>query len=442
MMERTAFPPTALEEWIYQTIAPGSGIPFTDALQSYQLQRINETLARARETSPFYRQHLNSCPQVINRLDEMQQIPFTTAGHLRSNPMRFLSVSQNEIARITTLNSSGTTGSPKRLFFTSADIERTVGFFSVGMSMFTRAGDKVLILLPGERQSSAGSLLAQALKRIGVGAVVQGPVIDPEKTLSVMAAEKPSCIVGIPIQVLWLARYPQRIKGSEPGCVMLTSDHVSRSLVRAIEDRLGSVVYTHYGMTETGFGAGVDCHARQGYHLREADLYFEIIDPVGTDPVADGNSGEIVFTTLLRNGMPLIRYRTGDRSQFLRCSCACGTALRTLAHVRGRIENEAALCSGQTLSMAQLDEALFTIRDLVNYRAFLETGQGGGLLHLSLFSVSGQHERIIREVEHVLHTSPSTSGAFTSGGLMPGKINFSETNWFTTGVEKRTIVRL
>jgi phenylacetate-CoA ligase len=80
----------------------------------------------------------------------------------------------------------------------------------------------------------------------------------------------------------------------------------------------------------------VECAARQGYHWREADLYFEIVDPVTGQPLPDGEAGEIVFTTLTRQGMPLIRYRTGDISRFLPGPCACGAVLRRLATIQGR----------------------------------------------------------------------------------------------------------
>ena len=87
---------------------------------------------------------------------------------------------------------------------------------------------------------------------------------------------------------------------------------------RVLEERWGCRVYNHYGTTEMGLGGGVQCSARRGYHFREADLFVEIVEPRSGEPVPEGVTGEIVFTTLTRTGMPLIRYRTGDLSRFLR----------------------------------------------------------------------------------------------------------------------------
>jgi phenylacetate-CoA ligase len=98
-----------------------------------------------------------------------------------------------------------------------------------------------------------------------------------------------------------------------------------------------------YGMTEMVFGGAVQCEARSGYHMREADLYFEIVDPVRGHSVPDGEIGEIVFTTLTRIGMPLIRYRTGDLSRFIPEPCPCGSSLRRLDKIAGRIASAACL---------------------------------------------------------------------------------------------------
>ncbi len=108
-------------------------------------------------------------------------------------------------------------------------------------------------------------------------------------------------------------------------------------------------MFNHYGMTEMGLGGGVDCRALTGYHLREADLYFEIVDPVDGRPLPDGEPGEVVFTTLTRRGMPLIRYRTGDLARFLPGSCPCGTVLRRLDHVQGRLAGRVKVGGGYRL---------------------------------------------------------------------------------------------
>lgn len=128
-----------------------------DAIAAYQLERV-------RQKSQFYRQHLADAPAELSALTALAALPFTTAADIRRNPLPLLCVSQSEIARVVTLESSGTTGAPKRLYFTQADQELTLDFFHIGMSTFTKPGDRVLILLSGERPGSVGDLLTQAFR--------------------------------------------------------------------------------------------------------------------------------------------------------------------------------------------------------------------------------------------------------------------------------------
>ncbi len=95
-----------------------------------------------------------------------------------------------------------------------------------------------------------------------------------------------------------------------------------------------------------GYGGGVSCAAHAGYHLREADLLFEIVDPGSGQPVADGQMGEVVFTTLTRRTMPLIRYRTGNLASWITTPCPCGSVLRRLGWVQGRRAEAARLADG------------------------------------------------------------------------------------------------
>jgi len=141
-------------------------------------------------------------------------------------------------------------------------------------------------------------------------------------------------------------------------------------------------------MTEMGLGGGVDCEARCGYHLREADMLFEIIDPVSGECLPDGEYGEVVFTTLTRRGMPLIRYRTGDVSRFLTEPCPCGTRLRTLERITHRLDGRVRI-GDQTLTMADLDEAVLAIDGVLNFAATLTRENGHDCLHLEVKIADG-----------------------------------------------------
>ncbi len=151
---------TPLEGWIAGKIGyPAGGPPLTrQAIEAWQLERLRETVGLAVRRSSFYGGRLPKLKDGgLSRIEDMAGLPFTTAEDIRQNPLRFLCVSQDQINRVVTLPTSGTTGEPKRIFFTLEDRELTVDFFSHGMSTLTAPGDRVLILLPGERPGSVGN---------------------------------------------------------------------------------------------------------------------------------------------------------------------------------------------------------------------------------------------------------------------------------------------
>jgi hypothetical protein len=139
---------------------------------------------------------------------------------------------------------------------------------------------------------------------------------------------------GTPKQVADLVTVKPR--PSSVKTVLLSADFVSDEVRTSIREAWGAEVFEHYGMTEMGLGCAVSCEYQNGYHVREADLYLEIIDPDTGKTVPDGDWGEIVFTSLTRVGMPFIRYRTGDISRWKTETCRCGSKLKLLDYIQDR----------------------------------------------------------------------------------------------------------
>lgn len=378
---------TPLDAWIARkTGCPGNVVNRRD-LETYQLDKINRIIAYSRSNNRFYAEHLKDATDHISSLDELTQYPFLTADDLRKNPEKLICVSQNDIARVVTFNTSGTTGESKRCFYTPDDLELTVDFFGVGMSTLVGPGDRVLILLPDKTPDSVGDLLFRGLKRIGAQPFKHGPVHDLEETLQCLCANDINALVGVPTQVLALAEFQQARSKDYPikiKSILLSTDFVPEAIVTRLEATWGCKVYNHYGMTEMGLGGGVFCSSRHGYHLRDADMFFEISDPLTGKNLPDGQIGEVVFTTLTRTGMPLIRYRTGDYSRFLPGKCPCGSDLRSLEKISSRIGAEISI-GAQTYRIADFDEALFPIQGLINFKLSISHIQAGDELHFRLF---------------------------------------------------------
>lgn len=318
-----------LDNWISAKI----GEPFTPAaLEKYQLSRLNETLALARERSKYYAERLPLGS--LSNIRELEALPFTHPRELYARPYDFLCVSPREVERIITAATSGSSGSSKRVFFTAEDVELCADFFHHGMRLMVDESDRLGILFPASAPGSVGELLARGLERGGTKAV---QLFRKTAELPLLAAaieeEKLTSLAGFPSLIAALAEsYPQLPIRT----VLLSADYVSPACRRTIAGAWGAEVFEHYGMTEMGLGCAVSCEHQRGCHIREADIFIEIIDPDTGRTLPEGETGEVVFTTLTRRAMPLIRYRTGDFSRFIPGPCPCGTGLRTLAHIGDR----------------------------------------------------------------------------------------------------------
>lgn len=364
---------TPLEQWILEKTRINERS--REALEEYQIQQLVKTLHYAKDKSRYYKKKLEKFDiDAIKTISDFHAIPFTYPEDIKKNSTDFLCVSEKEIKRIVTLNTSGTSGEEKRIYFTEEDLNQTIDFFRHGMKCLTDSSDRVLVLLPGRAYGSIGDLLKKALALSDIECIVHGVLKDPDEVEQIIIENRISCIVGIPMQILYFSRLKSEIFGKFIKKVLLSTDYVPDVLSRELERRFQCAVFNHFGMTEMGYGGGVECQALAGYHLREGDLYFEIINPLTGEPVKDGQYGEVVFTTFRRQAMPLIRYRTGDRARFSPKQCSCKTFLRTMDKVTGRLTNKLVFSNSQEIQLRELDEIILKYGEVLDYTvAYSET---------------------------------------------------------------------
>ncbi|MGE4298486.1 MAG: DVU_1553 family AMP-dependent CoA ligase [Desulfovibrionaceae bacterium] len=420
---------TPLDPWIAVRLGCASPVTRT-SLDAWQAARLRETVARAQAASPFYAAHLAGMDAAsLASPAHVANLPLMTEDTLRREGQRLLCVPQDAVARVVSLRSSGTTGPAKRLCFSDADLELTMDFFAHGMTTFTRPGQTVCILLPGQSPDSVGDLLARALARFGARGVIHGLAPDPAEAVRVAAACRAGVIVGFPVQVLAMARLAEASRTRlAPTAVLLCSDYVPRAVEREVDRIWGCPVHSHWGTVETGLGGGVSCAARDGCHLREADLLVEVLAPDNT-PLPDGAWGELAITTLTRRAMPLIRYRTGDLGRVLPGPCACGSAVRRLDRVQGRLAQAVPMPGAATLTMPLLDEALLPVPGVLDVRASLSGHNGNRCLHAALATLPGCEDAARRAARDALAALPSCAGLsldittlpWTEPGISPAK---------------------
>ena len=346
-----------------------------EGLEALQLRRLNETLARLKERGGFYKDY----PEALDSLAQLRKLPFTTAADLSECPGKFLLTSQSEVSRVISGATSGTTGPAKRVFYTDADTEHTVGFFAAGISEMLSEGEKCFIAFPFTGPFGLGDLIARAVDRLGGIPIKAGFGSTWGEMLALLERSLPETYIGFPVTLLSLIRmygadFP--IKRA-----LVSGDACPEGVMSELEAALGSRLYPHYGSRECGLGGAVTCQAFEGMHIRENHIIPEIIDEQG-NVLPDGQWGELVITTIGAEAMPLIRYRTGDHTRLLP-ECRCGGVTKRLDMVSRR---------EGTLSIEALDSALFEIRGLVDYRVSFD-----GDLHIE---ARGHTEDLASRIEH------------------------------------------
>jgi phenylacetate-coenzyme A ligase PaaK-like adenylate-forming protein len=347
--------------------------PTPPALLDWQMAQIRAMVRHAAAHSHFYRHTLAGIDSHRIRVPaDMATLPRTSQEALRAAPDDFLCGSRDDVARVVTLNTSGTTGSPKRVFNAIDDLEFTTDFFSQGMRQMTEPGENVLILLPGATPGGVGALLTEAVGRFGACGIVHGPLDDRPATLAaleILGRPDVTCVVGAPAHLNILAA-SWEAEGL-PTCALRTAlicwDAVPEAVCRNLRRALGCAVFSHWGMVETGLGGAVDCPLHQGMHLREADIYVEVADPETGMPLPDGTTGELLVTTLSRQTMPLIRYRTGDLGRIIPGPCDCGHPARRLDRISGRLDPAPVDLNG-------LNEIVYAMDGVTDFAATLTQG--------------------------------------------------------------------
>ncbi|MCQ2406158.1 MAG: AMP-binding protein [Oscillospiraceae bacterium] len=282
---------------------------FFSCPEEVRLEKLNESLKRA-STLPFWREKLEGLLPLEN-LASLSALPFSSEEDIIACGEKLTAVSATDIKRVVSLRTSGTSGRVKRIFFTENDIKLTRIFFSEGMAWLCGEGDKAAILMPGVSPDGLFDILSKSLLDIGVN--VLPPVSSVSEAADLLSKENPDVIIGLPWYVRLLSVCLPELS---PRYVLLSADYVPRSLKKQISENWECTVVEHYGMTETGYGFAVEYPKSGIMYPRNNDFCFEIINTDTFLPCKVGEEGEIVISSLGREAMPLVRYRTGDLGSF------------------------------------------------------------------------------------------------------------------------------
>ena len=360
----------------------------SDLFQEFRLYQLKKTIKYVSENSRFYGKKFREKsvgPSDIKSLKDIEKFPFTFPEDLRHSSYDFLCISQRDVEKPVTFFSSGTTGIRKRIYFSRADIIKIMEFLPRGMNTVTDRDNGIIqILLPNSAGRGIGYLLAESLKSFGMRAVISDMGWPADKIIRSCLDEKPDVCFG---DAGTIFRVTKEMAGkmdlSKLGVkvLFLTMSNVARSMKEYLEKAWNCRVATHYGLTEMGWGLAVDCDSCDGYHYNELDVIAEVVDPETGKVLPEGEEGELVFTSIGREAMPIIRFTSGDISSLSKGSC--GSSLKLMGHIVRRTEGMYDLGDGRYIYPALLEEAIYSIQEVVDYKASVK----GRKLYIDLETV-------------------------------------------------------
>lgn len=339
-----------------------------EQLRELQGKRLQKLVAYVYHNVPFYRhkmQEMDLMPEDIRSIDDIVKLPFTTKQDLRDNyPYGLMAAPKSEVVRVHA--SSGTTGNPTIVGYTRKDLAIWSEVMSRCLSAYGVTREDTFSVSYGYGLFTGGLGAHYGVENLGA-TVIPASTGNTEKHVRLIRDLKITGIACTPSYALYLAETVDKMGinkndlslrigafGAEPW-----TEHMRQE----IQERLGLKGYNLYGLSEImGPGVSCECEAQHGSHIHEDHFYPEIIDPVTLEPLPIGEQGELVFTTLTKEGMPLLRYRTKDLTSLMPGECACGRTSVRMTPIMGR-SDDMLIIRGINVFPSQVESVILSMKE-------------------------------------------------------------------------------
>lgn len=350
-----------------------------NGIQKLQLERLQKTVEHCMN-SPFYKKRFETIglkPSDIRSLDDLKKIPFTTKEDLRTTyPFGMASVSLDKCVRLH--SSSGTTGNPTVILHTQRDLEQWAEAVARCLYMVGLRKSDVFQNSSGYGMFTGGLGFQYGAERLGM-LTVPAAAGNTLRQIKFIKDFGTTALHAIPSYAsrLYEVMVEQGIdprKDTKLRTLVIGAEPHSEAQRKRIEEMLGVKAYNSFGMSEMcGPGVAFECPEQNGLHIWEDYYIVEIVDPNTLEPVADGEIGEMVLTTINREAMPLLRYRTRDLTRILPGKCPCGREHIRLDRMKGR-SDDMIILKGVNIFPIQIETILMKFKELAtDYLITLET---------------------------------------------------------------------
>lgn len=329
-------------------------------LNETQIEQVDRQIKRLIKSGSYYGEKYKALGiDGIKSQEDFLKLPFSEKNDLRNAyPLGIMACDESEIVRIH--SSSGTTGQPVIIPYTAKDVDDWAIMFARCYEMAGITKNDRIQITPGYGLWTAGIGFQAGCERLGAMAIPMGPG-NTEKQLKMMIDLKSTVIAATSSYALMLGEEVTKRGLLDKICLkkgIIGSERWSDAMRARIHEELGIELYDIYGLTEIyGPGIGINCKSDSGIHYWDDYIYIEIINPETGEPVPDGEDGEIVITTLVKEGAPLIRFRTHDLSRIIPEKCSCGSKFPRIDIIKGRSDDMFKV-RGVNMFPAQVEEIL------------------------------------------------------------------------------------
>jgi len=315
----------------------------------------------------------------------MKKIPLTLSQDLANNPNLFFTVPEEMFIKVFT--TSGTTGKPKKAYFTKKDIDKILESTAIGAELMYGISRKDVIRITfeegygteiwGNRYS-----IDQAYGGIIGALTITTGRLPVEYELAIIREYKPNVFADVSSRVNYLTNELKKMCDlKELGIkkFLIGAEPTPNTMRKNIENAWNADVFIGYGTTELGLLMAGECKMKHGMHLSETNFFTEVIDPKTGEQLEDGEIGELIFTTYDREGMPLIRYNSHDLGIIIPDICECGLPLKKI-EIKGRTDDLIPIGAGDNIFTKIFDDAIFSISEVIEYQVIFDKKNGQDLI--------------------------------------------------------------
>ena len=340
-----------------------------DQMRELQGKRLHKIVEYVYHNVPFYReklQQMDLTPEDITTIDDIVKLPFTTKKDLRDNyPFGLQAAPASEIIRIHA--SSGTTGNPTIVGYTRKDIGVWTECMARSLTSFGVGRDDIFSVAYGYGLFTGGLGAHNGVEKVGA-AVVPASTGNTEKHARLIRDLGITGIACTPSYALYLAETMEKMGITKDQIKLRTgafgAEPWTEGMRQEIQQRLGLKGYNIYGLSEImGPSVSYECDVQNGSHINEDHFFPEIINPETLEPLPYGQTGELVFTTLTKEGMPVLRYRTRDLCSLMEGRCSCGRTNVRMTAIEGR-SDDMLIIRGINVFPSQVESVVLTMEEI------------------------------------------------------------------------------